>query len=79
MALTQNQINSLMDMVITTEPDQTDCDGCLGQLAEFADIHLSTKEVPEAMKVIQRHLEQCLCCKDEFNALLKGLEAIEMD
>ena len=79
MALTQNQINSLMDMVITTEPDQTDCDGCLGQIAEFADVHLSTKEVPEAMLVIQRHLEQCLCCKDEFNALLKGLEAIEQD
>jgi len=77
MALTKDQISNLMDMVLSVEPDQTDCDGCLGQIAQFADFHLESKEVPEAMKAVQTHLEQCLCCKDEFNALLKALDAIE--
>lgn len=75
--LTKEQVTNLMGMVATTDTDELDCDGCLGEIAEFADLHLSTKDIPEAMQVVQRHMEQCLCCKDEFSALLKALQEIE--
>ena len=65
-----------MGMVATVVSDDIDCDGCFDQVAEFADHHLDAKEIPEAMRAVQIHLEQCLCCKDEFNALMKGLAVI---
>ena len=77
MALSNDQIVNLIGMVSSVEKDAIDCDGCFSKIHEFAEIHLSAKEVPEAMKVVKSHLEQCLCCQDEFNALLKGLKALE--
>ena len=77
MSLSIDQINNLLAMVGSIESDELDCDGCFGRIAEFADFHLSQQEVPDAMKAVETHLQQCLCCKDEFNALLKGLQAIE--
>lgn len=77
MALSREQVNNLLDMVVSVESDELDCDGCFGQIAEFADLHLSHREIPEAMKAVETHLHQCLCCKDEFNALLKALQTVE--
>lgn len=79
MVLSNEQINNLLGLVSSVESDGLDCDGCFGQIAEFAEIHLSAQQVPEAMKAVERHLQQCVCCKDEFNALLEGLKAIESD
>lgn len=77
MSLSTEQVHTLLDMVGSVESDDLDCDGCFGRIAEFADLHLSRREIPEAMRAVETHLQQCLCCKDEFTALLKGLQAIE--
>ena len=63
-------------MVTSVMPDAIACDGCMDQVAEFADVHLASKEIPEAIKCVETHLDQCLCCKDEFAALKKALIAI---
>ena len=77
MSLSKQQITSLLGMVNSVESDELDCDGCFVQLAEFADLHLAGQELPDAMRVVERHLQQCLCCKDEYNALLKALRAVD--
>jgi len=77
MSITNEQITNLLSMVSSVKPDQFDCDGCHGRIAEFAEMYLAAQELPAAMQSVKNHMEQCLCCKDEFNALLKGLEAIE--
>lgn len=77
MPLSDKQVATLLSMVIGTEPDSIDCDGCFKHIAEFAEIELAGSEVPDALKAIQRHLEQCPCCKDEFNALIAGLNALD--
>jgi len=79
MSLSKEQINSLLGMVSSVESDDSNCEGCFEQMAEFAELHLSKQEIPEAMQAVETHLQQCVCCKDEFNALLKGLQAIEND
>ena len=79
MSLSKEQINSLLGMISSVESDKLDCDDCFGQMAEFAELHLSEQDIPEAMQAVETHLQQCVCCKDEFNALLKGLRAIEND
>lgn len=77
MALTKDQISNLLGMVTSSESDEMACDDCFVKVGEFAELHLASKPVPDAMKAVQIHLEQCLCCKDEFDALLKALSAIE--
>lgn len=79
MSLSKEQINTLLGMVSSVESDELDCEGCFAQIAEFADLHISNQKIPEAMRVIETHLQQCACCQDEFNALLKGLREIAND
>ncbi len=77
MQLSKEQITTLLELVASVEPDDLDCDGCLSHLAEFAEVELERREIPDALKAVERHLEQCLCCKDEYNTLLDGLRALE--
>ena len=78
MGLSNQQVTTLLGMVTSFDTtDELDCDGCFSKVAEFAELFLAEKDIPEAMQAVQTHLEQCLCCKDEFNALLKGLKAID--
>ena len=77
MPITEAQIKNLLAMVASSEPDDLDCDGCFEQLAMFAEAKLMSREIPEALRAVQAHLEQCACCQDEYNALLEGLHALE--
>lgn len=77
MPLSTEQIQTLVGLIVTTEPDQTSCDECFGQIGEFAEKSLKGTELPEGMQVIQRHLVQCPCCKDEYEALLGALKEID--
>ena len=78
MTLNKEQIQTLVGLIVTTEPDHVSCDDCFGQIGEFAEMALDGRELPEGMKVIQTHLEQCPCCKGEYEALLDALREIEM-
>ena len=76
MSLSVDQIQSLVGLIVTTEPDQASCDDCYGQIGEFAEISLEGRELSEGMASIQRHLEQCPCCRGEYEALLEALKEL---
>lgn len=77
MALTTQQINDLVAMVITVEADEVDCEECFGRVAEFAQLQLTGQSLNAGMQAIEKHLQQCPCCRDEYQALLEGLKEIE--
>ncbi|MCA9187778.1 MAG: hypothetical protein R3E01_15290 [Pirellulaceae bacterium] len=79
MSLSREQISDLLKMISTSESDAADCGCCFDQIAEFADAQLAGQPLDDAMRIVQRHLEQCCCCKFEYQALLDGLRAIEDD
>lgn len=58
MSLSKEQIASLLGMISSVETDELDCDGCFGQIAEFAELHLSSQKIPEAMRAVQRAVER---------------------
>ena len=66
----------LVGLIVTTETDQLTCEDCFGQIGEFAEHALEGRELSDGMKVIQRHLEQCPCCKDEYEALIEALQEL---
>lgn len=77
MSLSKEQIQNLLGMIKSTLSDGLDCDGCFEHLAEFAELHLQSREIPDALKAVETHLQQCCCCNDEFDALVEGLRALE--
>ena len=75
--LTHEQIQTLVGLITTTKQDPLSCDDCFGQIGEFAEKALEGVELSEGMKAIQRHLEQCPCCKGQYEALLDALHEIK--
>lgn len=75
--LSKEQVQILVGLIATAEPDSINCDECFGRIGEFAEMALEGREIPEGMQVIQRHLEQCPCCKGEYEALLDALGELE--
>lgn len=78
MALSKIQIQTLVGLIATTQPDNVSCDECFGRIGEFAEKALAGVELSDGMKLIQRHLEQCPCCKGEYEALLDAIREIEV-
>lgn len=76
-SLSKDQVQVLVGLIATTQSDQISCDNCFGQIGEFAEMALEGRELSEGMQLIQRHLEQCPCCKDEYEALLDALREVE--
>lgn len=78
MILTTEQIRSLINSVKEAKRNTIDCDGCFEQLAEFSEMELVGAEIPTALARAQRHLDQCPCCNDEYNAMLEGLRSLDL-
>lgn len=60
-----------------TRPDEIGCDECFDQLHEFAELELAGKSPEEAMPRVEEHLERCGNCRQEYEALLEAMRALE--
>ena len=77
MQLRPNTLQRMVRNVLTTRPDEIGCDECLEQLDRFVEITLAGKNAAEAMPLVQDHLKRCDDCREEFEALLAVLRAME--
>ena len=62
--------------ILTARPDEIGCDECFEQLDRFVEMTLAGKNAAEAMPLVQDHLERCVDCREEFEALLAALRAL---
>ncbi|MGI9456174.1 MAG: Mut7-C RNAse domain-containing protein [Aeoliella sp.] len=74
MSLSQQQIDELLNMLALTRPEESTCDECGEQLAEFAENQLAGRSVPEALQAIEHHLALCSDCCELFESLMAALE-----
>ena len=79
MPLSKKQIKALLQHIVKAEDDPIQCDDCYVQVAEFSEVHLKGAELPQALQAVEVHLQQCICCKDEFDSLLDGLHNMASD
>jgi len=70
-----DRLKRMVRTIVTTRPDEIDCDECFEQLDRFVEMRLAGKEIPEAMRLVQDHLERCNDCHKEFEALLAAMRA----
>ncbi|MGB5933935.1 MAG: MEDS domain-containing protein [Anaerolineae bacterium] len=70
-----DRIRELVRVIVTTRPDEIACDECFEQLDRLAEMRLADDEIPEAMRLVQDHLQRCYDCHEEFEALLAAMRA----
>lgn len=77
MQLSYQQITNLIELTFRTKDDSLGCDGCLELMDQFAQAELDGTTIPDALECVRVHLEQCKCCKDEYEALMIALREIQ--
>lgn len=77
MNLSPEILKKIVAKVASTRPDEISCEQCFDELDEFAELVLAGKSVDEARPLVQDHLKRCKDCREEFEALLDSLTALE--
>lgn len=77
MQLSYQQITNLIELAVTTKDDSLGCDGCLELMDQFAQAELDGTAIPKVLESVRIHLEQCKCCKDEYEALMIALREVQ--
>ena len=77
MKLNAKQLKTLIRMSLSARDDDTiGCDGCYELMEQFAQAELDGREVPDGLEAVRAHLDQCQCCRAEYEALMAGLREI---
>jgi bacterioferritin-associated ferredoxin len=63
--------------IAETRDVEIGCDECFEQVDRFIEMELSGKDPAQAMPLVHEHLQICGECRDEFEALLAALRAVE--
>lgn len=77
MKITKDFIKKLINAAVNSRSDEIGCDECFEQLHNFAEMKLEGKTPEEAMPLVQDHLNRCGDCKEEYQALLEALQAVQ--
>ena len=65
----------LISGVMTTQPNELDCNECFEQLDRFVEAKVTGDNAAKLMPMVQDHLNRCHDCCEEYEALLLALQA----
>ena len=69
------KVRELVRAIVTARAEEIACDQCFEQLDRFVEMILAGVGAAQAVPLVQDHLEHCLDCHEEFEALLEVLHA----
>jgi len=72
--LDRQMLKRLVQSVVDTRDYELDCDQCFQELDRFAEAKLIGKPLDEALQLVQKHLEICKTCHQEYEALVMALQ-----
>lgn len=75
MPLTRDEAGSLFDAIAETRDDEIGCDTCLAHVAAYAEQALAGLAPNDAARRVREHLAVCPECREEYEALLRALDA----
>lgn len=76
MSLTPEKTRELINMIKNLRDDEMACDECLRELAEFVDTQLAGQSTTKIQERVERHLADCVHCREEYEALRKAVESL---
>lgn len=77
MKLNTDVLKKLISKLPGTHEGEIGCDDCFDELHEFAEMELKGKSPEQAMPLVKEHLDNCHECRDEYQALLNALKALD--
>jgi hypothetical protein len=77
MSLSREEIAELLQLIGLTTDEEIDCERCRALVAEFAERELAGRSVPAALEAVAHHLSICSQCCEEYELLLRALQAID--
>jgi hypothetical protein len=66
---------ALIEQLEKTQEVELSCDEVLALLDQFAEAHLRGEDAARLLPLVQHHLDMCADCREEFEALLRILQA----
>lgn len=67
------KFEKLARFLLETRPVEMSCEDWLDHVGQYADCVLAGECIPVALKDVERHMELCPECAEEFRALLEAL------
>ncbi|NGP88750.1 hypothetical protein [Fodinibius halophilus] len=77
MKITKKVIKKLINAAFNSHEDEIGCGKCFDKLNKFAELELKGKSAAEAMPLVEDHLKRCGECREEYEALLEALRAVQ--
>ncbi len=77
MVLSKQALESLMQQIGLTRESEINCEQCLLAVAEFAELQLAGKSLPEGLSAVEHHLAICGECREEYEVLRRALEGLD--
>lgn len=77
MKLTPAQLNQLIELTVSAKADAIGCDGCFDLMDRLAQAEIDGISLPQELEQVRNHLEQCVCCRYEYDALLTALKEVQ--
>lgn len=75
MRLSKDILKSMVEHISITKEIELPCDDVFELLDEFSEAVARGEDTSEMMPLVQHHLELCRDCLEEYEALLRILEA----
>jgi hypothetical protein len=75
MQISQDNLKSLLEHISKTQEVELPCDDVYELIDEFADAAAKGEDMSKLMPLVQQHLEICRDCLEEYEALVRMINA----
>jgi hypothetical protein len=58
-----------------TRPEELSCEEAYNLIDQYADLLQNGEDAASLLPLVEHHLEMCIDCKEEFEALMRALRA----
>ena len=69
-------VTKLMRMLQVTQTQEASCDEVYELVDQYTELVTKGEDAAKLMPLIKHHLDMCADCREEFDALLRILEAV---
>ncbi len=75
MHLSNEMLKDFFEIIAITHEKEMDCDEVFVVIDEFVELVTLGEDLSELMPLVQLHLQLCPACYEEFEALLRMVQA----
>jgi hypothetical protein len=74
--LDANRAKQLLHAIYSTQLDELSCDECFEIVDRYAEMIAAGADAADVLPLVQDHLDRCPPCREEFEALIDALRAM---